>query len=317
LDKNFTGKGELAILADNEIRPELKPRKQISRTSWRVLLSLLVVLTVLLAASAWYILDSLHKYRIANETLAENKLLKEKFTQLSTEIDSIMTRLETMEDWEESIRKEHNLKEINKEIREMGLGGLPLIDTTFSSSEAAFNLNYNLTLNRLNQLESKLNFNYQTHQEVIEQLQLQESLYLNTPSIYPTYGRISEGFGWRTHPITKRRNYHNGLDFANTLRTPIYATAQGKVVDVGRKKYFGRYITIKHKFGYTTKYAHLHKSLVKEGDWVERGQIIAEMGNTGRSTGAHLHYEVLRYNRHRNPYNYLNKQKQDIVITKK
>lgn len=304
-------------MAENETKSESKQEKYISRRSWYVLLSLILVLTMLLAGSVWFIIDNYHKYRLASETLSENKLLKEKFTGLSAEIDSLTARLKTMEEWEDSIRKEYNLKEINKDIRQMGLGGLPFIDTTFSKSEAAFNLNYNLTLNRLNQLQSKVDFNYNSHKEVLEQLQLQEELYLSTPSIYPTYGRISEAFGWRTHPLTKRRNFHNGLDFANMVGTPIYATAQGKVVEVGRKKYFGRYITIKHKFGYTTKYAHLHKILVNKGDTVKRGEIIAEMGNTGRSTGAHLHYEILRYGRRRNPYYYLNKQKQEIVVTQK
>lgn len=281
------------------------------------MLSIIGILAVLLTASIWFTCQNWNKIEQANALIEENQLLKEKFSEFSAEIDSIMIKLGKMEKWEDRIRQEHNLKKINKEIREMGLGGLPIIDTTFSNSETAFNLNYNLTLNKLNQLQSKVNFNYETHTQVLEQLELQESLYRSTPSIYPTYGRISEGFGWRTHPITKSRNFHNGLDFANILGTPIYATADGVITEIGRKKYFGLYIEIKHKFGYTTKYAHLHKILVEREQTVKRGQIIAQMGNSGRSTGAHLHYEILRYNRHRNPYNYLNKQKEDILVKNK
>jgi len=268
-------------------------------------------------ASVGYIIHNQNKISQAQDILSENIILRDRISNLTTEIDSILTKLKLMEEWEDEIRSDKNFKAINKEIREMGVGGLPQIDTVFSAFGSELNLKYNLALNKLNQLKNKVEFDYQTHNELLDNIKLKELLYRNTPSIYPTYGRISDGYGWRIHPITKKRTFHYGIDFGNKTGTPIYATADGVVKDIGSKKYFGKYLVLTHKFGYRTVYAHLHKSLVKIGDEVKRGQIIALMGNTGRSTGAHLHYEVIRYNKHRNPYHYLNKLEDDIVLTKK
>ena len=264
-----------------------------------------------------YVLQNHYKIKKAETVLEENQLLQQKFTDLSAKLDSIQNKLQQMENWEDQIRSEQNFKQIDKEIRDMGMGGLPKIDSTFSKFSKDFHTQYNVILFQLEQLESKTNFDFQTHTELFENIELKEALYRNTPSIYPTYGRISEGFGWRIHPISKKRSYHYGLDFANRLGTPIYATADGTVKQTGRKKNFGRYIHLDHQFGYETKYAHLSKIFVKKGQKVTRGEIIGTLGNTGRSTGPHLHYEVIRYSKYRNPYRYLNKSKEDIILSKK
>ena len=281
------------------------------------LCAMAVLFLLFFAGSIFFIILNQSQIAQANEISNENIILKDKLVILSSEIDSIMSKLKLMENWEDKVRSDKNFKAINKEIREMGIGGLSIIDTTFISSDIDLNDNYSLTLNKIIQLKSKINFNYDTHEELKDLVLLKEELYLNTPSIYPAYGRISDPFGWRTHPITGKRNFHNGLDIGNKTGTPIYAVADGKISSTGQQKYFGKFIGITHKFGYKTNYAHLHKIYVKEGDEVKRGQIIAEMGNSGRSTGSHLHFEVLRYNKYRNPYKYLNKLEDDIIITKK
>lgn len=276
----------------------------------------IIALLVFLTASVIYIFYNQYKISEAKDIMAENFLLRTKVSNLSSEIDSILTKLRLMEEWEDEIRTEKNFKSINKEIRELGVGGYPQVDTSFSSFDKNLNLQYNLVLSKINHLKNKIVFDFETHQELLDNVKLKELLYQNTPSIYPTYGRISDGFGWRIHPITKKRSFHYGLDFGNKIGTSIYATADGVVKEIGSKNNIGKYLVLSHKFGYQTVYAHLHKTLVKKGDPVRRGEIIALMGNTGRSTGAHLHYEVLRYNKHRNPYHYLNKLEDDIILTK-
>lgn len=275
-----------------------------------------IAFVLIFIGSIAYVAYNHNKIAEAQDIIKENELLKERLFILSFEIDSIMTKLKLMENWEDKIRSDKNFKSINKEIREMGVGGLPQVDTTFTYSDE-LNLDYNITLNKIVQLKSKVEFDYQTHEQLYNLVELKDALYKNTPSIYPTYGRISDPYGWRIHPITKQRTFHYGLDFGNITGTPIYATADGVVRSTGKQKYFGKFIAISHKFGYQTNYAHLHKMYVKKGDEVKRGQIIGEMGNSGRSTGTHLHYEVLRYNKYRNPYKYLNKLEDDIVITNK
>lgn len=289
----------------------------ISKNTGIILISILVLLSLALLSSIIYVYINQNRIVKANDVLAENQLLKNKIEYLTVEIDSILTKLKLMEEWEDEIRSEKKFKQINSEIREMGMGGLPQVDTTFITSDSKLNLNYNLALNRLNQIHAKVEFDLGTHKELLNQVKLKESLYLATPSIYPSYGRISDGYGWRMHPITEKRSYHHGLDLANKAGTPIYATADGVVKKIQTLKLMGNFVVISHNFGYETRYGHLQKFLVKVGQEVKRGDIIALMGNSGRSTGAHLHYEVIRYNKHRNPYKYLNKLEDDILLSAK
>jgi murein DD-endopeptidase MepM/ murein hydrolase activator NlpD len=278
---------------------------------------LLLFAFVLSISSLLYIYHNQYKIAAAEEVLEENRLLKTKLSDLSAQIDTVFQKLQTMEEWEDEIRAEKNLKQINKEIRKMGIGGIPRIDSTFSHKSRVLNAYYNVLLQRLTQIESRVDFTFQTHNEVLENMHLKDDLYRSTPSIYPTFGRITEAYGYRTHPITKKRTFHYGLDIANLQGKPIYATADGVVENLGRERNFGNFIHLKHNFGYETKYAHLHKIYVAKGQSVKRGDIIGTIGNTGRSTGSHLHYEVKRYNKHRNPYYYLNKSQEDIILTKK
>ena len=276
----------------------------------------LAIIILLSIASSIYIVHNHIRIAKANQIISENEKLQDRIIELSSDIDSVLLKIKQIEEWEDKVRKDKNFKQINKEIREMGIGGIPVYDSTFDKLGDDFSLKYNLTLDNLEILKAKVDFDYGSHKDLVKQVDLKELLYRNTPSIYPTYGRISDKFGWRRHPITKKRTFHNGLDLANKSGTAIYATADGVIKSVGRKKLMGRYIQISHKFGYKTKYGHLSKILVKKGDTVKRGEIIALMGNTGRSTGAHLHYEVLRYNKNRNPAKYLNKLEDDIVLQK-
>lgn len=126
------------------------------------------------------------------------------------------------------------------------------------------------------------------------------------PHISPTYGVQTSSFGYRKHPIYQRRIFHRGLDIANDLGTPIYATGDGVVTKSVWDAKYGRYVTIKHAQGYETRYAHLNVAHVRPGSIVKAGEVIGEMGRTGVSTGVHLHYEVHRNNRLLNPYSYVN-----------
>ena len=132
----------------------------------------------------------------------------------------------------------------------------------------------------------------QSQQELHAYLQSRKSILAATPSILPTRGWVTSGFGNRRSPFTGKREFHKGLDIANRKGTSIVAPASGVVAKAGWENGYGRCITIHHGYGLSTKYAHLSKFLVKPGQAVKRGQQIAKMGSTGRSTGSHLHYEV-------------------------
>ncbi len=119
-----------------------------------------------------------------------------------------------------------------------------------------------------------------------------KALLASTPAIWPARGWVTSDFGFRLDPYTSQRRTHEGLDIANAIGTPIVAPADGTVVYASQEGGYGNVVVIDHGLGIKTRYAHLSKITIALGDRVRRGQLIAELGNTGRSTGPHLHYEV-------------------------
>ena len=113
-----------------------------------------------------------------------------------------------------------------------------------------------------------------------------------TPSIWPTKGWISSRFGYRISPFTNEREFHRGLDVSNRMNTQIIAPGDGVISLIGEDYGYGKILHVDHGYGMKTIYAHLSSILVKKGQYVKRGQKIALVGNSGRSTGPHLHYEV-------------------------
>ena len=130
------------------------------------------------------------------------------------------------------------------------------------------------------------------------------------PAIFPLKETeikyISSYFGYRPDPIYKISKFHSGMDFSSTLGTEVYATGDGVVFDVERNNWgYGNMVILDHGYGYKTRYAHLKKSAVRKGQKVKRGQLIGYIGNSGKTTGVHLHYEVLKNNVQVDPINFL------------
>ena len=123
---------------------------------------------------------------------------------------------------------------------------------------------------------------------------------------WPTRGRFTSGFGMRADPFTGLPRFHNGIDLANRVGTPIRAAASGRVVHVESQiGNYGRFVIVRHPDGFQTLYAHLNDFSVRTGQYVERGQTVGTMGNTGRSTGPHLHFSVIHNGTFVNPLRYL------------
>jgi len=143
----------------------------------------------------------------------------------------------------------------------------------------------------------------------MEAMLLRQSVLKETlPSIYPVNVPYrSSSYGWRQDPFRGVRAFHSGLDFSAAHGEPIIATAGGIVVEASQGRNYGKFITIKHGDGLETRYAHASKLFVKKGDLVNKKDIIALVGNTGRSTGPHLHYEIRLKGRALDPTNYIRK----------
>lgn len=142
-------------------------------------------------------------------------------------------------------------------------------------------------------------------QELVSQLEDKHQKLASSPAVWPTKGWLTSRFGTRISPFTGKRHFHSGIDIAGASGTDVIATARGKVKFVGRKGPLGKTVIIDHGYGVRTHYGHSQENLVKRGEQVERGQVIAKLGNTGRSTGPHVHYTVEVKGKAVNPLDYI------------
>jgi murein DD-endopeptidase MepM/ murein hydrolase activator NlpD len=140
---------------------------------------------------------------------------------------------------------------------------------------------------------------------LLEELDGKRHRLASTPSIWPTDGWVTSGFGYRTSPFTGQRKFHAGVDIAADAGTPILAPARGKVIFTGRKGPLGKTLILDHGYGIRTTYGHTSAVHVKSGQEVDRGERIADVGSTGRSTGPHLHYGISVNEKSVNPSDYI------------
>lgn len=157
----------------------------------------------------------------------------------------------------------------------------------------------------LRQLNEEARLEEVRQQEIIHRLRTNRNVLESTPSIWPTTGWVTSNFGWRSSPFTGKREFHKGLDISAPRGTPIYAPSRGKVVFNGRDGSYGISVKLKHSGSLETRFAHMKSISVKKGQTVNRGELIGYVGNTGRSTGPHLHYEVRLNGVPVNPYRYI------------
>lgn len=145
-----------------------------------------------------------------------------------------------------------------------------------------------------------------SYKEIEKMVKNKERLLASTPAIQPLSNkdldRVSSGFGYRIDPLYKTVKFHPGLDFTAPQGTPVYATADGVIRVAGNLgNGYGNHIVIDHGYSYNTLYGHLYRLKVKRGQAVKRGEVIGYVGNTGKSTGPHLHYEVIKGRKHLDP----------------
>jgi len=150
---------------------------------------------------------------------------------------------------------------------------------------------------QLNVLSARLAYQEKSYQDIGEMLQNKEKLLAGIPAIQPVANkdlrRVASGFGYRVDPVYKVTKFHAGLDFTAPQGTPIYATADGRIKTSGSSSGgYGNHVVINHGYGYETLYGHMVRVKVRAGQNVKRGEVIGWVGNTGKSTGPHCHYEV-------------------------
>jgi murein DD-endopeptidase MepM/ murein hydrolase activator NlpD len=153
----------------------------------------------------------------------------------------------------------------------------------------------------MEELRKQIRKTVQTVGEIKAYLHVQRDIYKATPRGLPVEGYISSNYGYRMHPISGKKEFHSGIDISTSLGSCVRATADGIVIFSGWSAGNGNLVVIEHGRGLSTVYAHNKKTIVRVGQMVRRGDIIAYAGSTGTSTGPHVHYEVWKYGKHINP----------------
>jgi len=219
----------------------------------------------------------------------ENTNLKAQVAAYAAAMDTFRQFMARTEQLDNKLRASISLPLIPGDIRLMGIGG-----TEPPSPEP-----------RVDAMLRRVRFEQQSLADIAAAVKEQESRLKNMPSIWPVQGWVASGYGYRRDPFTGSRVMHPGLDIVAPTGTPVEATAAGRVVYAGWKSEWGRCVEIDHGGGIKTFYAHCRTLKVSSGENVFRGDVIATVGSSGRSTGTHLHYGVLKGGNWVNPDNYV------------
>ncbi|MBN1893578.1 M23 family metallopeptidase [bacterium] len=265
-----------------------------------------VALFVLVAVIIGVFTRFYHNYRIVSLKKDREHLQRELLT-IKDQVLTLSSRISQIEKAGNELRNAAHLQPIDDDIRRVGVGGpndYSFFDFAYYPDEISRTAQeIQLDLSKLFRDVSLERSNFA---EITNVLKEQENRIDHLPSIMPVLGgRINDRFGIRFHPVIRRMQHHPGVDIPMPVGTKVLATADGVVKEVCLRprmhKEYGIYIVIDHGYGYTTKYAHLSNVLVRPGQKVLRWEPIGEVGNTGRTTGYHLHYEVALNNERVDP----------------
>ncbi len=239
----------------------------------------------------------------ADSMARENSVLKAQLASLNRRLDSFQLTMKSLGSSDNQLRTSVNLPAIPAETRMVAVGGVAE-NTDYGVSADANNLIANAT-RTLDALGRVASLQEDSYADILHKYKSNQQLFAHIPAIDPIRGGIiSDGFGMRFHPILHMRLMHEGIDLVADVGTHVHATGDGVVSYVGQRGGYGNVVEIDHGFGFSTVYGHLEKALVREGQKVKRGQVIALSGDTGLSTGPHLHYEVIKNGVHVNPTAY-------------
>ncbi|HDZ90128.1 MAG: M23 family metallopeptidase [Deltaproteobacteria bacterium] len=276
-------------------------------------LSLCLFLAPLLVICLVFVLWLVHDYtgikarapRLA-ELKKENALQKEQLLYMARRIDQVTREMGELRALDHKLRVMVNLETGEGDDREKGLGGPApaLLDPEKTLKKVDRDLARSMH-RALDNIESDLSASREDKAGLREFLENQKMLLAATPSIWPAKGWLSSRFGYRKSPFTGKKEFHKGLDISARMGSPVVASADGTVSFSGWDRGYGRLVVINHGYGLKSKYAHLKKSLVKKGQYVKRGETIGLIGKSGRTTGPHLHYEVLLNGVPVNPLRYV------------
>ena len=231
----------------------------------------------------------------------ENQYLEKSMGSLQEKVSGLEKEMYALMDKDKKIRIIFGLPEIDKAVREVGIGG-PDVGLTLTTPVGEEFLSTQITVDKLLR---QVRLEKESFDLIYDKLLEKKTILEHTPSTVPVKGYFSRGFGAGLDPFTGLAQFHQGMDIAAEGGTPIYAPADGKVSSITLNPILGKLVEIDHLYEYKTYYGHLATVKVLLGQKIKRGDLIGTVGNTGYSTGPHLHYEVHFRNKPLNPVNFI------------
>ena len=240
------------------------------------------------------------------ELRIENSRLLAQYNVLSRRLDEALGVIQGIQQRDDNLyRVVLQADPVADAVRKAGYGGTNRYEELMDMANSELVVN---TTQKMDMLNRQLYIQSKSFDEVVDLFKNHDEMLKCIPAIQPVSNKnlkqTASGYGLRIDPIYKTTKFHSGMDFSANIGTPVYATGDGRVIKVGWESGYGKIIKIDHGFGYVTWYAHLNNYKVRVGQRVVRGEVIGEVGNTGKSTGPHLHYEVHVKGKVVNPVNY-------------
>lgn len=234
----------------------------------------------------------------------KNKTLAKTVEILQSELATAETYLDSMVELNNTIRLYADLPQHDLNVENLGVGGRVQMANPGTSSNIVDELNADIEF-----LSIKVAVELENYKNLYTDIQKYKTRLEYMPAITPLDAKsyfISSRYGYRVDPFSKKRKYHSGIDLAANRGTPVFASGKGKVIYAAYSYGgYGNIVKIDHGDGFVSFYAHMNKIKVSKGDIIERGQLVGEVGSTGRSTGPHLHYEIQKDGKAINPVKYM------------
>jgi murein DD-endopeptidase MepM/ murein hydrolase activator NlpD len=281
---------------------------KISRIQLLVYFSIFFLVMIILGKYSLDILIEFSQNSKIKNLKNENLVLRNQMKQMNTIISNINAQMAVIESKDDELRLLIGMQEINDDLREVGIGGVSFeykLSEDISNADLTADLKNKFAL--ISKLERETKLELKSYNELKETFLAKEDSLRYLPALNPIPGsKISSDYQMRLHPILKIRHMHPGIDLPARTGTPIHASADGVIQKVGNQKHYGlgKHVIINHRYGYETKYGHMQKIMVREGQKVKRGDIIGLVGTTGLSTAPHLHYEILFNGKNVDPKHY-------------
>jgi len=270
--------------------------------SWKRIISIMFssfVVMLLMVGSSIALFTDFYKDESITRLSRTNQALTKQLQHMSAKVTELDSRMQVVEQNDDDLRVYAELPRLDPDLRKAGTGGAPgtYVDVDLNLLPEAVRGETRQVNQTIAELERRIALHFDNIKEVKEKIANDNAQLKHTPSIRPVEaGRITDKYGKRLDPFIERVKHHNGVDISAEIGTEVYAAAAGVVV-AAKSSYslgqgYGRHVIIDHGYGYKTLYGHLSEVWVKEGQRIERWDVIGLVGNTGRTTGPHLHFEV-------------------------